>query len=91
MRHGSQLRLLDTPAQLPNGLVYLYTKERSRLGLDAWYLTAVGFGDGRVRWRRLTGTGPSFDNSWAPVTLGPDGTAYVGVLNGLVAVRDTAG
>src|SRR5262249_55244079 len=27
-------------------------------------------------------------NNYAPVTIGPDGTAYVGVLGGLVAVRD---
>ena len=89
----SPVRSPSTVAKLSpvTGLVYLYTKQPSRLGLDAWYLTAVGFDDGGVRWRRLTGTGPSFDNNWAPVTLGPDGTAYVGVLNGLVAVRDTAG
>ncbi len=26
----------------------------------------------------------------APITIGPDGTAYAGVFNGIVAVRDTA-
>ncbi|QDQ15093.1 hypothetical protein [Streptomyces spectabilis] len=71
-----------------NGLLYLYTKEPNRLGIDAWYLTAVDFRTGRTRWKRLAGTGVAYDNNWAPVTLGPDGTAYVGVFNGLVAVRD---
>ncbi|MEU7649710.1 hypothetical protein [Streptomyces huasconensis] len=72
-----------------NGLLYFYTKEPNSLGVDAWYLTAVDFRTGETRWKRLTGTGIAYDNNWAPVTLGPDGTAYVGVFNGLVAVRDT--
>ncbi|WP_030776267.1 hypothetical protein [Streptomyces sp. NRRL S-920] len=72
-----------------NGLLYFYTKEPNRLGVDAWYLTAVDFRTGDTRWKRLAGTGVAYDNNWAPVTLGPDGTAYVGVFNGLVAVRDT--
>ncbi|WP_055700915.1 hypothetical protein [Streptomyces silaceus] len=72
-----------------NGLLYFYTKEPNSLGIDAWYLTAVDFRTGGTKWKRLAGTGLAYDNNWAPVTLGPDGTAYVGVFNGLVAVRDT--
>ncbi|MFJ9853523.1 hypothetical protein [Streptomyces sp. NPDC101150] len=72
-----------------NGLLYYYTKDPNRLGIDAWYLTAVDFRTGHTRFKRLTGTGPLYDNNWAPITLGPDGTAYIGVFNGLVAVRDT--
>jgi hypothetical protein len=86
----SPVRSPSTVAKLStaNGLLYFYAKEPHRAGIDAWYLTAVDLRDGRIRWQRLTGTGPSYDNAWAPVTLGPDGTAYVGVFNGLVAVRD---
>ncbi|MBW5482865.1 hypothetical protein GPJ59_13490 [Streptomyces bambusae] len=72
-----------------NGLLYFYEKEPHAWGIDAWYLTAVDFRTGERRWRRLTGTGPLYDNNWAPITLGPDGTAYVGVFNGILAVRDT--
>ncbi|MFE2990347.1 hypothetical protein [Streptomyces sp. NPDC059262] len=71
-----------------NGLLYFYTKDPNSLGIDAWYLTAVDFRTGEPRWKQLAGTGIAYDNNWAPVTLGPDGTAYVGVFNGLVAVRD---
>ncbi|MBT2489715.1 hypothetical protein J7E96_14565 [Streptomyces sp. ISL-96] len=71
-----------------NGLLYFYAKEPNRLGIDAWYLTAVDFRTGKTRWRQLTGTGPAYDNNWAPITIGPDGTAYAGVFNGIVAVRD---
>ncbi|WP_434599504.1 hypothetical protein [Streptomyces sp. A5-4] len=71
-----------------NGLLYFYAKEPNRLGIDAWYLTAVDFRTGQTRWKLLTGTGPAYDNNWAPITIGPDGTAYAGVFNGIVAVRD---
>ncbi|GGQ37976.1 hypothetical protein BKA00_000253 [Actinomadura coerulea] len=73
---------------VPAGLLYLYTKEPRKDLIDAWYLTAVDVHTGRTVYKVLTGTGKWFDNSWAPVTIGPDGTAYVGVVGGLVAVRD---
>jgi hypothetical protein len=72
---------------LANGLVYAYTKPPRSDGLDAWYLTALDFRTGRTIYRRLSGTGFGFNNNYAPVTLGPDGTAYVGVLGGVVEFR----
>jgi len=71
---------------LANGLVYTYTKPPRTDRVDAWYLTALDFRSGRTIYRRLAGTGFGFNNNYAPVTLGPDGTAYVGVLGGLVAL-----
>lgn len=73
-----------------NGLLYFYEKRPNFWGIDAWYLTAVDFRTGQRAFSRFTGTGLSYDNNWAPITIGPDGTAYVGVFNGIVAVRDTA-
>jgi hypothetical protein len=70
---------------LANGLVYTYTHSPRSDGIDAWYLTALDFRSGRTVYRRLAGTGFGFNNNYAPVTLGPDGTAYVGVLGGVVA------
>jgi hypothetical protein len=69
---------------LANGLVYTYTKPPRSDGIDAWYLTALDFRSGRTVYRRLAGTGFGFNNNYAPVTLGPNGAAYVGVLGGLV-------
>jgi hypothetical protein len=71
---------------LANGLVYTYTKPPRSDGLAAWYLTTLDFRNGHTVYRRLAGTGFGFNNNYAPVTLGPDGTAYVGVLGGLVAL-----
>jgi len=73
------------------GLIYLYTKlPNAPEGADAYYFTAVDFKTGRTVYRVLTGTGVRYDNNWAAIALAPDGTAYVGVLNGLIRVRDGA-
>jgi outer membrane protein assembly factor BamB len=73
---------------LENGLVYLYTKDPDPAMDDPWYLTAVDFRTGKTVWKRNAGNGLGFNNNYAPVTLGPDGTAYVGVLGGMVGLRD---
>jgi hypothetical protein len=52
-------------------------------GEDPWDLTALDFRDGRTVYRCLAGEGLGYN--YAPVTLDPDGTAYVGALGGLVA------
>jgi len=73
---------------LANGLVYAYTKPPRSDGIDAWYLTAISFRTGKTVYERLAGTGLGFNSNYAPVSIGPDGTAYVGVLGGLVLLRD---
>jgi hypothetical protein len=73
---------------LAAGLVYTYTKPaRSDLG-DPWYLTALDARTGRTVFKALAGEGLGYNNNYAPVTLGPDGTAYVGVLGGVVRLQD---
>jgi len=74
---------------LANGLVYTYTKDPGPNQTDAWYFTAISFRTGATVFKRLVGTGFGYNNNFAPVSLGPDGTAYVGVLAGLTLVRDT--
>ena len=74
---------------LDGGLVYTYTKPPGRSD-DPWYLTALNFRNGRTVWKQLAGYGLGHNNNYAPVTIGPDnGTAYVGALGGLIALRDS--
>jgi hypothetical protein len=71
---------------LSAGLVYTYTKDAG--ATDPWYLTALRFATGRTVYRRFAGTGLAFNNNYAPVSLGRHGSAYVGVVAGLVEFRD---
>jgi hypothetical protein len=73
---------------LETGLVYTYTKPAMSDGTDAWYFTAIDFYNGKTVFKRLAGTGLGFNNNYAPVTLGSDGSAYVGALGGLVRLWD---
>jgi hypothetical protein len=75
---------------LANGMVYTYTKDARGDGEDGWYLTAIDFATGRTLWKALGGEGLGYNNNYAPITLGPDGAAYVGVLGGLVRLSDAS-
>ncbi len=72
---------------LRTGLLYAYTKPPG-VTQDPWYLTAVDVRTGRTAWRRLTGTGPAWNNHYAAIYLGPDRALYVATLVGLVRIAD---
>jgi hypothetical protein len=72
---------------LANGLVYTYVKPPNA-GSAPWYLTALDFRTGRTVFMALAGRDLGYNNHYAPITLGPDGSAYVGVLGGLVRLAD---
>ncbi len=72
-------------ASSKTGLVYTYTKPEGTVTDDPWYLTALDFDTGKTRWKRLAGEGLGFNNNYAPITLGPGGRIYLGVLGGMVA------
>jgi hypothetical protein len=72
-----------------SGLVFTYTKPPNPSDDDAWYLTAIDYRTGETVYKRLAGTGFGYNNNFAPVTIGPDQTAYVGVLGGITQFRDT--
>lgn len=74
-----------------NGLVYIYTRERNGdipKNTVAWYLTALDFATGETVYKVFTGCGRNWNNSYGPITIGPNGTVYVGVFNGLISVSD---
>jgi hypothetical protein len=74
---------------LKTGLVYTYTKPANDEAVDAWYLTALDFRTGETVFKKLAGTGLGYNNNYAPVSLGPDGSAYVGALGGLIRLSDS--
>jgi hypothetical protein len=74
-------------ASLANGLVYIVSRESKGFS-DSWYLTALDFRTGEAVFKQRYGTGFGHNVNYAPISLGPDGVAYVGVLGGLVRIAD---
>ena len=46
------------------------------------------FKSGKTAWKQLAGTGGFYNNNYAGLALGPNGTAYLGTVSGMVALRD---
>ncbi len=67
------------------GLIYTYTHRKNT---SAWYWTAVDYRSGKEVYSRLVGKGPRFNNSYASLYVAPNGDGFVGVVPGLVRVRD---
>jgi hypothetical protein len=75
---------------LANGLVYTYTKPPREDGSDFWYLTTIDFRTGKTVYSFRAGEGLGYNNNYAPITIGPDnGAVYLGVLGGMVMLRDS--
>lgn len=75
-------------ASWPTGLLYAWTKRPSLLGVSAWYLTALDAETGRSMWSVRTGTGLLAGSHHSQIAIGPEGSAWIGTLAGLVRVRD---
>jgi hypothetical protein len=73
---------------LATGLLYVYTKPKSSLGIDAWYFTGIDVRTGRTQFKQLTGTGVGYNNHYAAIYLSPSGVGYIATLAGLVRVQD---
>jgi outer membrane protein assembly factor BamB len=73
-----------------NGLVYTFTKDPDPTNptADAWFWAALDFRTGALVWKQLAGTGFNYNNHYAGIVLGRDGTAYVGAVGGMLAIRD---
>jgi hypothetical protein len=70
------------------GLIYTYTRPPDPLGAQGYYWTAIDFRTGNTVWNRFAGAGLLFNNNYAGLALGQDGTAYLGVIGGIVSLRD---
>ncbi|SFP81609.1 hypothetical protein SAMN05421810_103501 [Amycolatopsis arida] len=76
-------------ASLASGLLYVYTKPANRVGIAAWYFTAIDLRTGRTVYQRLTGTGVQWNNHYAAIYLGPDNAAYLATIAGMVRIADS--
>jgi hypothetical protein len=71
------------------GLIYTYTRDPSAVpGSQPYYWTALSAITGATAWKVYAGNGLPFNNNYAGLALGPDGTAYLATTGGMLALRD---
>ena len=70
------------------GLIYAYTRPPDPSGSQGYYWTAIDARNGKTAWSQYAGSGLVYNNNYAGLALGPDGTAYLGVIGGLISLRD---
>ena len=71
------------------GLIYTYTRDPDPLPVgQPYFWTAIDARTGATAFKVYAGSGLSFNNNYAGIALGRDGTAYLGVTGGLIALRD---
>lgn len=70
------------------GLIYTYTRPPDPSGAAGYYWTAIDYRSGETVFEQFAGSGLLHNNNYAGITLGRDGTAYLGVIGGVVSLRD---
>jgi hypothetical protein len=70
------------------GLIYTYTMPPDPSGARGYYWTAIDFRTGETVWSRFAGAGIRFNNNYSAINIAPGGTAYIGVIGGIAALRD---
>ena len=94
--HTEEFRAQTTPRlSTATGLVYTYSVKEGQhatgIRTHGWYFGALDWETGERAFEVWVGSGHEWNNVLDPVTLAPDGTAYVGTKNGLMAIRDGGG
>ena len=72
-----------------NGLIYTYQRPEDPMS-QGYYWTAIDWRNGDTVWTQYAGSGLSFNNNYAGLALGPDGSAYLGVIGGIIKLSDGA-
>ena len=70
------------------GLIYTYERPLDPSGAEGYYWTAIDWRNGKTAFRQYAGSGLNYNNNYAGLALGSDGTAYLGVVGGMLALRD---
>jgi hypothetical protein len=70
-----------------NGLIYTYTRPPDD-NAEGYYWTALDWKSGKTQWMKYAGSGLGFNNNYAGIAIGPDGSAYLGVTGGMVKLSD---
>jgi hypothetical protein len=89
---GCKLVWTNTDARAPTvvpklstatGLIYTYTRPQDPAA-EGYYWTAIDFFDGHTVWSQYAGSGLSFNNNYAGLAIGPNGSLYLGAIGGIL-------
>lgn len=70
------------------GLIYTYTRDPDPLPIgQPYFWTAIDARTGVTAFKVYAGSGLGFNNNYAGIAIGPDGTAYLGVTGGMIALH----
>jgi hypothetical protein len=92
-RKAWETRAERAPSVVPKlstqtGLIYTYTRDPDPLPIgQPYFWTAIDAHTGATAFKVYAGSGLGFNNNYAGIAIGPDGTAYLGVTGGLVALH----
>jgi hypothetical protein len=84
VRAPSVVPKLSTATQL----IYTYAQTLGPGDSRTWSWVAISARSGRTVFTKPAGTGLLANNNYAGITLGPDGTAYLGTIGGIRTLRD---
>ncbi len=87
-----QNRTVRSPTVVPKvstktGLIYTYSRPNDP-DAEGYYWTAIRYRTGKTAWMRYAGSGLTFNNNYAGIALGPGGSAYLGVIGGMLKLSD---
>jgi hypothetical protein len=71
----------------PTGIAYFYSFDLDGEGVPRWYIAGLNWETGKLVQRIPTGPGAEWNNNWASLTIGPDGSLYAGTARGMLQVR----
>jgi hypothetical protein len=69
------------------GLIYTYARPTDP-GAQGYYWTTIDYETGETVFQQYAGSGLTFNNNYAGLALGPNGDAYLGVIGGIIRLRD---
>lgn len=73
---------------METGLIYTYSKPPEPTDDEGYFWTAIDFRTGETVWQKYAGSGLLYNNNYAGMAIGPDGSLFLGVIGGLISLRD---
>jgi hypothetical protein len=84
VNHNVSTPTVVSKVALANGLMYTYTTDKQ----GHWWWTALSFRTGKLVYKSYSGTGFSWNNNYAGISISRAGREYVGTIGGIISLHD---